>query len=280
MNIDFSSLNGDRFDPVEEHYALIERTEKCGDMVSWAAVAAFAVYVGLHIAHIDYDQYAKFAFILLTIVAISLSYWLRFVAQPPADRRRRRVLFRDATRARTSTETQNLYWNNAEAPSMRRLLFNLAENTFFVPRLLQPELHRQVMLVAFSSFGLAISIRFGSAEVVELFAVLLVFSEALLGKLVRMVWTLSRMRHLHVDIAAEIRARAPFTVESVGRVMYLAGEYEYIKGRAGYRASDSTFRELNPSLIEQWNAYRDNLVNEPTAAPAGKLLDESMRGHR
>lgn len=273
--------DGERFDPVEKHYALIEETERLGDMVSWAAVLVFAVYVGLHLAHLEYDQYAKLAFVLLTILAVSLSYWIRFVEQPPADRRRRRVLFRDATRARTSTESQNLYWNNLEEPSLRRLLFNLAENTFFVPRLLQHELHRQVVLVVLSTIGLVVSIRFGSAEVVELFAVLLVFSEALLGKLVRMIWTLSRMRHLHVDLAAELRARTPFTVESVGRVMYLAGEYEYIKGRAGYRASDHTFRTLNPSLTEQWNAYRDALIGECEPSDANqRLLDESMRGHR
>ncbi len=246
-----------RNDPLERHFAWIERQEKHIDVLSWLAIAAFSIYVLLHAIHSHWDSLAKLIFIFFTMLAIAFSYWFRFAAQPPADRKRRRLLIQDAIGSALTTDKQNLYWNNRESQSVRRLLMNLAENTFFVPRMLRAELGNQIALALVFSIGLLISIRFGTAEVVELFAVLLVFSEVILGKLVRMVWTLIRVKHLHIDIIAALRDRAPTTTDAIGRTLFLLGEYEYIKARGGYRASDHTFAQLNPVLTKQWNTYRD-----------------------
>lgn len=255
---------GGRHDPGQPAYRRIERYEHWVDRLSWLSVVAFAVYVVLHIVHSPADAAAKFAFVGLAVASILTSYWFRFLLQPVADRQRRRLLIKDGMGVALTAAEQNLYWNNSEPASSRRLLMNLAENTFFVPRLLRAELGAQVALVAFFSVGLVFSVRFGTAEVVELFALLLVFSEVLLGKLIRLVWTLIRSRHLHLDIVAALRDRAADENATAARALYALGEYEYMKGRAGYRSRDRTFKKLNPILTPRWDAYRDSVLNRPS----------------
>jgi hypothetical protein len=75
-----------------------------------------------------------------------------------------------------------------------------------------------------------------------------------------MVWTLTRVRHLHLDIIAALRDRNANLTDAFGRALFLLGEYEYVKARAGYRASDRTFAALNPKLTAEWEAYRDTML--------------------
>lgn len=251
----------DRLDPVERHYLQVETFESQADWLSWFAIAAFAMYVVLHIAHSTWDAHAKLAFVIMTCLSVVWGYWSRFAMQPVADRLRRRLLITDATGIPLTSAAQRYYWNNTETASLRRVLLNLAENTFFVPRLLRPELNKQIILVMALSLTLFFSIRFGTVEVIELVAVLILFSDLLLGKLVRTAWSLIRMRQLHLEIVAALRIKDPGQIRLAAMALYLLGEYEYIKSRANCRTSTHTFRRLNPRLSLQWEKYQKVSVN-------------------
>lgn len=249
-----------RYDPVEQHYLHVESFEGQVNWMSWIAVAAFAAYVVLHMVHSPWDSLAKLGFVLLTCLSIVWGYWTRFSLQPVADRLRRRLLISDATGISIASVEQSHYWNNPEVPSLRRVLMNLAENTFFVPRLLRHDIGKQIVQVLVVSLALFIGLRYGTVEVVELFAVLVLFSELLLGKLVRTTWALVRMRQLHLEIVATLRLDDPQPLWLAAMALYLLGEYEYVKSRASYRAPMRTFQRLNPSLTAQWEDYRRTIL--------------------
>lgn len=250
-----------RHDPVEEFYMQVETFESQTDLLSWLSIAAFTGYVILHIMHSSWDVHAKFSFVLLTCLSVVWGYWTRFAMQPVADRLRRRLLIADATGVAITTEEQNLYWNNDEPQSIKRLLLNLAENTFFFPKLMRENISSQKTQVLIVSIMLVLSLRFGTVEIVELFAVLLLFSELLLGKLVRTIWAQNRMKSLHLEIIAALRLNESKQIQHMALALYLIGEYEYIKARASCRASARNFEKMNPIISIQWESYRKRIVS-------------------
>lgn len=254
-----------RVDPVEPLYRQYQFWEHLSEVLAWLAVMAFGVYAWLHHIHDTRGEFAKLLFVLLTVLSVSIAYVSRYVLQPRADRERRLLLLSDALGPRLTEVRQRCYYNNPAAPSTQRLLLILAENTFFFPRLLKAELPRQLMLCGLVTVALLIGLRFGTAELVELLAVLVLFGELGLGKTIRWVWTTQRMDLLHEQVAALVTSKREGLV-LLTRTLELAMEYEYIKAKSGVRASDKTLERLNEVLSRRWDAYLCNQLESDALA--------------
>ena len=265
-----------RKDPLEEAYARAEHIEKTSYRLGWAAVAAFAAYVYFHLHHAEAAQSAaKFAFVSFAVCSVLAGYYLRFVVQPPLDRERRNLLLSDSFDANYTALKQSGYFTSTERPSLRRFLDSLSENTYFYPRLLRHEMTGPTVLVLAMLVGLLFAIRLGTAEVVELFAVLLLFSDLGVIRLIRMGWTIKEDHWLHSECAHALKLSAVAGQRLDLEAMRLYGEYETIKARGGVRASKHTFDKLNPRLTREWDEVRRGYMRPPGARPKAPSVPPS-----
>jgi len=261
-----------REDPVEGTYMTAERVESNADLLGWLSVAAFLAYVVLHARLNEFESVAKLGFVGLASLSILLSFYFRFALQPEADKARRLLLLSDSFGIPLTPEHQQDYYTSSRERSTKRLLHSLCEDTFFYPRLLAHDLPKPVMLVLLMVIGLSISLRQGSPELVELFAVLLLFSDLGLARLIRMVWMIRELRRLHEECYHSLVLPRPVPLEV--EALRLMTEYESIKSRGGVRGSDRTFKKLNPTLTTQWAALNARIpmlgdgANDDAAAPA------------
>lgn len=242
----------DRHDPLEDAYRSMERTERLADVFSWAAIVAFCVYVASHVQHHPLDGPAKFAFVATAVVAICLTLCVRYGVQPEVDRERLAMLLSDAFGVPYSPRPSCGYYTAAAAPSLRRLLMALAENTYFYPRLLARDAMLPLALVLLMTAGLVVALRYGTAEVVELFAIVLLFSDLGLPRLVRVRWMIREYKALHDEVMRVLGFGVPYAAPLEVEAMRLLAQYESVKSRGGIRARDSTFHKLNPRLTAEW----------------------------
>lgn len=245
-------------DPVGPLYAIAEKWLSIADVLGWGAAGAFATYALLHVVGDERGQFAKLFFIALMVASLAIGYWVRFDLEPNADRERRRLLVSSAFGASLAKASQVNYYNNDEPPSARRLLFILLENTFFYPRLLKAQLKGLVLLGAIALICLAVAIRLGTPEMIELVALLVLFAEFGLGRLIRTYWAMNQFRALHERVEGVLQSNL-VGFERAARILFSLAEYEYIKGRAGVRANAAIFARFNPALSHEWEAYRERI---------------------
>lgn len=249
----------ERQDPVEPSYLRHRSWEAWNERAGWLAAASFGVYAWLHYVHSDSAEAAKLLFVLLTVISVCAGYWSRFVVQPLADQERRRLLLSDSLGVGLTQMRQAGYYNNPLPPSFDRLLLCLAENTFFFPRLLKAELPQQILFCVVVTLCLLVGLRFGTAEFVELVAVIVLFGDLGLGKLIRMLWAIQRLDQLHLQIKALISASYA-GIELQSRAAETLTEYEYLKGKSATRAGNATFTRMNEELTREWNAVLELLL--------------------
>lgn len=251
-----------RNDPGEQDYAKAERVEKSATVISWIAAVAFAVYVLFHHNDPSVGSTAKICFVTLTAISLILSYYHRFVMLPHCERRRRLMLISNSMGINLGVPLPREYWTNTFPTSARRFVLSLMENTYFYPRLLSHEIPAVFALVGVLAIALVMSIRFGSPEMIELFAVILLFSDVGIGKLIRVIWATQQFGVLYTDCCAIWRCWPEGQDSQQAELMRLFGEYESIKARSGARASDRTFKKLNPKLTAEWKEICDCLESE------------------
>jgi hypothetical protein len=141
-------------------------------------------------------------------------------------------------------------------------VFNLSENTFFYPKLLRRAIVPSVGFVVVVSIGLCIGIRYGTAEVVELFALLLLFGEFGLGRLLRIWWMINEFENLHRECVRWLHeghwAEDVYDAEPIR----LLSEYECIKSRGGVRAKDKLFERLNRKVSTEWEQRSNAMLRD------------------
>ena len=252
----------ERIDPDEEYYIAAERAERMASVLCWMAAVSFSVYVAFHNSDHTTGTIAKIFFVVFTTTALVLGYCQKFVLLPYCDRRRRLLLISDSLGIKLSEKPQTGYYTNLLPTSMRRFVLSLAENTFFYPRLLAHEMPGLIALASILVFALAASIRFGTAELIELFAVVLLFSEVAMGRLIRLLWAKQQFNILYDDCCTILRCWPSTQKRQYVELLRLFSEYESIKARSSIRASTRTFRELNPKLTAQWKVIRERIESD------------------
>lgn len=250
-----------RYDPGEKLYARAERIEKWVERLGWLAALAFGVYVWFHHDGHAAGGIAKVVFVALTIASLGLGYYHRFVLMPRCDRRRRIMLIGDSLGVDLGEPPQVKYWTSRASPSNRRLVMSLAENTYFYPRLLAHEIPALSCLVLLLVMALLASIRFGTPEWIELCAVVLLFSEVALAKLIRLLWARHQFEALY-EYCLTILRNWPRGMVLHAEALKIITEYETIKARSTARASDRTFQRLNPRLTAEWTQICERLERD------------------
>jgi hypothetical protein len=246
------SISSKRLDPLRKSYSAGEKWELCSDVVSWCSIVAFSIYIYFHITENDFQVAAKLVFVGFSAFAIACLYYFRLAFQPGLDRERRLLLLSDSFGVGYIPLRQSGYYTSAFPPGTARLMFNLLENTFFYPRLLRKDAIPSVVFVIMATIGLVVGLRYGTAEVVELLALLLLFGEFGLGRILRISWMIKEFDGLHADCLRWFREgglvrRAPDT-----EPLRLLAEYECVKSRGGVRAKDKTFDGMNTELSIEW----------------------------
>jgi hypothetical protein len=241
-----------RVDPLRIAYAAAERWEKVSDVVSWCSIGAFSAYTYFHMTDNELQSLAKLVFVGLAAFCVCCGYWLRLEIQPRIDRQRRLLLLSDSFGAGYALVKQEGYYTSRIPAGPARLMINLAENTFFYPKLLRKDAVRPLIFVIVSIIGLFIGVRYGTAEVVEMLALLLLFGELGLGRLLRIFWMIREFEGLHEEQLRWFREGSLCRSNADMEVLRLLTEYECVKSRGGVRARDKTFERMNTELSAEW----------------------------
>lgn len=259
MTASVSETDAKRYDPEANQYALAELWERAGDYLNWFAAVAFACYVALHVSHRAGDDIAKLLFVFFSMLAILIGYVHRYMLLPDIDGRRRLLMISDSLGETLTFERQRDFWTTTVAQSPVRFAISLAENSFFYSRLLGASKRKLLALVGVLILAMLIALREGTAEMVELVAVVLLCSDAVGGRLVRVIWASGQYNMLHSRCIALLTQWPDDVGRQNAEVLALFGEYESIKSRSSVRASDRTFDRLNPLLTPLWEQTRTEI---------------------
>src|SRR5688572_27361349 len=122
----------ERVDELERYYKPIERIDDFNAWLFWvsAILSIIVLFDGL-IPWTDARDILEISFILLVILHLFLSLYVRYHLLPIAERKRRRQLLSDSFAVPLITETTQKYYNNEISPSIARLGANVLENTLF-----------------------------------------------------------------------------------------------------------------------------------------------------
>lgn len=247
----------DRHDPLHSAYESAESWERVSRWIDWLSLAAFAAYAGLHALHDPQDWIAKSFFVVLAAIAICLRLYFDIWLQFEVDRQRRLTLVSDSLGVALTHHQPRGFWTSPHRPSFVRMLFSVAENSFFYPRLLRSQLVVQCIFVCLAFTLFLVSLRVGTLEFIELFVLLVLLGDGGLGRFLRLVWGRWRYRQLCEQCLTSLRrhfaGEQSADLTRAEAVAFLA-EYEVVKARCRIRASSAVFDRLNPVLTQQWNA--------------------------
>lgn len=245
-----------RHDPLLERYEQADRLEHLSRVLDWLSLLAFASYAGLHSMHDPRDSWAKGAFISLAALAILLRLYFETWLQFEVDRERRLSLVSDSLGVRLTHLVQHGFWTSEQRPSFIRLLYSLAENTFFYPRLIRERRPLQILFVLAAVVLLVVSLRIGSLEFIELFGLLVLLGDGGLGRLLRMHWGIRAYQQLCdqclTTLQRHFAGEETADLTQAHAVAFLA-EYEVIKARCRIRVSNHVFEHHNSAITREWN---------------------------
>lgn len=256
------ALQEKRHDPLRERYEQADRIEYYSRFLDSLALLSFATYAGLHAIHDPRESLAKGAFIALAVLAIALRLYFETWLQYEVDRARRLSLISDSLGVRLTHLIQRDFWTSKHRPSFVRLIHSLAENSFFYPRLLRTQQRYQITFVAISVVLLVVSLRVGTLEFIELFALLIVFGDGGVNRLIRLLWGIRAYERLCNDCLTTLQRQSSgeeaADLSQAMAVAYLA-EYEVIKARCRIRVSARIFDRFNPDITREWEEYLSKL---------------------
>jgi hypothetical protein len=246
-------------DPLERTYSNAETWERVLTALMWAAAVTCILSVTFAPADGSLSHALRAAFVWLVVLNFVLSLYARLWIFGLADENRRNLLISDSVGSPLTPEKAFGYYNNSERPSLTRLLFNLAENSFFSQELVTKEIKAQAPLTIILLVAFALLWRHGTIHVFEAAAIALVFTDQILGRTIRMFWMRSQYRRCYSACINELLGGPTDATAGLARAMALLCAYEQTKARGVVRPRDRTFKRHNASLTAEWNKRRSDV---------------------
>lgn len=241
-------------DTLRDAYQEFERFEKVTTWSFWISSASFLVYLlGEYCAIPFLKSSGLLIFVCAAVLTVGASAYARYWVAPLADQVRVHQVLGNAYGLETFSGARagEGFYTSKLSPGDRRLLANVHQSCFFKVRLHRRELATLVHMVIACSVLAGLSLVLRMPKLIEFCWVVLLFSEAVGGKMVR----LGRMQAAYTQLLNKLNVLAERYrdgQDAFYEVLAAFVEYETIKARYTLRVSVAHYDLINPEIEDQW----------------------------
>lgn len=258
----------ERVDELERYYKPIETIDDLNAWLFWgSAILSVAVFFKGLLTWKVLQDIIEISFILLVIVHLILSLYVRYHLLPVAERKRRRQLLSDSFGVPLITETTQKYYNNEITPSISRLGANVLENTLFAKNITARMAIREriKILVYFLIWAFAMYWRMTEIGLLVVITQTIFSSEIIEGWL-RVEVLRSEVEKFYEELYNKFLHKVDLnSSDAIASILDLFASYEATKSMTAIRQLRSIFLSVNPELSKEWDATRVKLgITNPT----------------
>jgi len=250
-----------RHDPIREKYfRVVELAEFVSSVLFYVAgLLSFAVLLfEKHTHPILYDG-TQVAFIVAVAALFVVDVGIRLYWSPWAADERRLDLLSNAYGVSLTHEQTTGYYNNNETDPVRRIGVAALENSHFSRAIALAMLKRdRIQMAVYIVILFVVWLNRNTDLAVAATAALVVFSEHLLSRWLRLEWLRARSHTTYNGLYALFHS-APARIKLHAQVLQWFAFYETSKSTAAVTLSAKVFAKLNPRLSKEWEDIKRTL---------------------
>lgn len=258
----YPSSQTERIDELERYYTPIEILDDWNRRVFWlSAVLSIAVFFKNSIPWKSLQDLLEISFVVLVIVHLFLSLYIRFHLFPIAQRKRRRQLLSDSFGVPLISETTQKYYNNEFPPSVARLGASVLENTLFAKNICSQMATRERIKILgyFIVWVLAIFWRSTNLGLLVIITQTL-FSSEIIENWIRIELLRQETEKFYEELYSEFLHKVDLSSPNgIASILDTFASYEAAKSMTGIRQLRSIFQAINPDLSKEWDKTRNKL---------------------
>ncbi len=256
-----------RHDPIRKKYFRpVEIAEGCSSFLFYiAAILSFAVLLVDSAAHPGTFDVIQIAFAIVAGALFALDLVNRIYWAPTALDQRRADLLSNAYRVPLTHEQTTGYYNNDENDSLRRLGFEVLENSHFSRNIaLKMAKTERIKVVIYAIALVAMWLNRSTDLAIAATAAQVIFSEHIVSNWFRLEWFRIRCNTTYEHLRALFQS-APTGATLHAQVLKWFAFYETSKSNSGITLSSEVFAGANESLSREWEEIKNSL-NPPGAS--------------
>ena len=256
------SSQTERVDELERYYKPIEKIDDLNAWLFWvSAILSIVVLFDRLTPWQALHDVLEISFVLLVILHLLLSLYVRYHLLPIAERKRRRQLLSDSFAVPLIAETTQKYYNNEISPSITRLGANVLENSLFAKTITSKMAIRERIksLIYFLIWVLAM---FWRTTDLGLLVVITqtIFSSEIVEGWIRIEVLRNEAEKFYEELYNKFLHKVDLTSsDGIASLLDLFASYEATKSMTAIRQLRSIFMSINPELSQEWDITRERL---------------------
>lgn len=264
----------ERVDELERYYKPIEQIDDLNAWLFWAsAILSIAVFFKDFLPWKALHNVLEISFILIVMVHLVLSLYVRYHLLPIAERKRRQQLLSDSFAVPLITETTQRYYNNEISPSISRLGANVLENTLFAKNIVAKMAIRERIKI-FIYFLIWASALYWRTTDLGLLVIITqtIFSSEIIEGWLRVEVLRSDVEKFYEELYNKFLHKVDLSKsDGIASILDLFASYEATKSMTAIRQLRSIFLSGNPELSREWDVTRERLgISSLHSATKGK----------
>jgi hypothetical protein len=252
----------ERIDELERYYKPIETIDDINAWLFWAsAILSVAVFFKGLLPWKALQDVIEISFIVLVVLHLVLSLFVRYHLLPIAERKRRRQLLSDSFAVPLIAETTQKYYNNEISPSVARLGANVLENSLFAKTITSQMASRERAKIL-TYILVWISALYWRTTDLGLLVVITqtIFSSEIIEGWIRIEVLRSEAEKFYEELYNKFLHKVDLSnSDGVASILDLFASYEATKSMTAIRQLRSIFMSVNPELSKEWDITRDRL---------------------
>jgi hypothetical protein len=251
-----------KIDPIRDRYYHAVQTAETLLRGLFYAASTFSIFVLLvdKVTNPRLYDLTQIAFLIATVAMFVASMGIRLYLSPRGRDARLADFLSNAFSVRLTHERTHKYYNNEEGEPFRKMGAQLLENTYFTRELIR-SMCRDERIVAgvwLAVWLIAVANRSSSLDLV-VGCSLVLFSEELLSRILRMEWFRSQVEKIHLDLFRRFQAGVTADSLFAAAVIEALVLYENSKASSGITVSSKLFDRRNTALTAEWDRIRSGL---------------------
>ncbi len=252
----------ERIDELERYYKPIEQIDDINVWLFWASaiLSIVVLFDGLTPWQALHDVLG-ISFVLLVILHLLLSLYVRYHLLPIAERKRRRQLLSDSFAVPLITEITQKYYNNEISPSVTRLGASILENTLFSKTITSKMAARErtKILIYFLVWALALFWRTTNLGLLVVITQT-IFSTEIVEGWIRIEVLRNEAEKFYEELYNKFLHKVDLiSSDGIASILDLFASYEATKSMTAIRQLRSIFMSINPELSQEWDITRERL---------------------
>jgi len=252
----------ERIDELERYYKPIESLDYLNQWLFWcSALLSILVFFGSQIPWIHLQGLFEELFVVLVLVHLVISLYIRYNLFPIAERKRRQQLLSDSFAVPLISESTQKYYNNEISPSLERLGANVLENALFTKTICSKMAIREriKILLFFVVWILAILCRSTDLGLLVIITQTL-FSSEIVENWIRIEVLSHQTAKIYDEIYNLFLLKVDFdSTDGIASILEKFASYEANKSRTSVILSRSIFLDTNSALSQEWDLIRRKL---------------------